>query len=117
MPVGRLLILRESTTAVIARNERWSGIAATEPFEAGWATEAVIFVRVLKAPVGPMPDARVELSPDGMRWLPEGTRFPIPGAEEALAMARIAHFGNWLRIAADFDAGSEATVMVTLHLK
>lgn len=110
-------MLRESTTAVVARNERWTGRAATEPHEAGWATEAVIFVRALKPSVGPMPDARVELSPDGMRWLSEGTTFPIPQAEDALVMARVAHFGNWLRVAADFADGSEATVMVTLHLK
>lgn len=110
-------MLRESTTAVVARNERWAGAAASEPYEAGWASEVIIFVRALKPSIGPMPDARVELSPDGMRWLPEGTTLTIPDGDDVLAMARVTHFGNWLRIAADFAAGSEATVMVTLHLK
>ena len=110
-------MLRESTTAVVARNETWRGRAATEPYEAGWAHEAVIFVRALKPPVGPLPEARVEISPDGMRWLPEGTRFPLPDRAEAITFARVRHFGNWLRVAADLRDGSEIVVLVTVHLK
>ena len=71
-------MLPENITAVVARNERWTGEAATEPYEAGWAREAVIFVRALKAPEGAPPLARVEISPDGMRWVPEGTEAPMP---------------------------------------
>ena len=94
-------LLRESTTAVVARNETWRGRAATEPYEAGWAQEAVIFVRALKPPVGPLSEARVEISQAGMRWVPEGTRFPLPDRAEAITFARVRHFGNWLRVAAD----------------
>jgi len=110
-------VLRESATVVIARNEVWRGDAATEPFEAGWATEALIFVRALKPPVGAMAQARIELSPDGMRWLPEGTAFALPTEDDAMTMARVSHFGNWLRIAADFDDGAELTLLVTMHVK
>ena len=107
----------ENTTAILARNEVWSGAAASEPYEVGWAREAVIFVRALKPPVGTMPKARVEISPDGMHWLPEGTVFELPATKDAVAAARISHFGNWLRIAAHFDDGASATVLVALHLK
>lgn len=110
-------MLPESFTAILARNETWSGYAATEPYEAGWAREAVIFVRTLKAPRGPQPFAEVEMSPDGIRWLPEGTRFSMPSEADGLVMARIAHFGNWLRVVARFDDGAQSTVLVTLHLK
>jgi len=110
-------VLRESATVVVARNETWRGSASTEPFEAGWAIEAVIFVRALKAPIGAMPEVRVEVSPDGIRWLPEGTRFALPAEEDAMTMARVSHFGNWLRIAADLHADTELTVLVTMHLK
>ena len=33
------------------------------------------------------------------------------------AVARVRHFGNWLRIAADLPSGAELTVLVTIHVK
>jgi len=110
-------MIRESHTAIVARNERWSGRAATEPYEAGWASEAMIFVRALAAASGDVGRARVEISPDGMRWVAEGTTFPLPAAPDAVTFARVAHFGNWLRIAADMPDGGAVTVLVTIHLK
>jgi hypothetical protein len=110
-------MIRESQTAVIARNERWSGHVATEPYEAGWAAEAVIFIRALADASGATGTARVEISPDGMRWVPEGTTFPLPAARDEVTFARLAHFGSWLRISADLPDGAELTVLVTFHLK
>ncbi|GLS32499.1 hypothetical protein SAMN04488498_12240 [Mesorhizobium albiziae] len=110
-------MLPENTTAIVARNERWSGAAASEPLEAGWAREAVIFVRALKTPKGTQPKARVEISPDGMRWVAEGTEVSMPAEEGGITVLRVKHFGNWLRVAANFTPGSECTVLVTLHLK
>lgn len=110
-------MLPETITAIVARNERWTGKAASEPYEAGWAREAVIFLRALKPPQGPQPRLRVEMSPDGMRWLPEGSETDMPTAQDGIAMLRVKHFGNWLRVAADFAEGSESTVLVSIHLK
>lgn len=110
-------MLPENVTAVVARNETWTGDAATEPFEAGWAREAVIFVRALKQPKGPPPVASVEISPDGMHWIPEGTRVPMPAEKDGIAVARLTCFGNWLRLSARFEEGAECTVLVTIHLK
>lgn len=110
-------MLPENITAIIARNERWSGEAASEPYEAGWAHEAVFFIRALKAPLGRAARGWVEISPDGMHWVREGTEFQMPSDLDSIAAARISHFGNWLRVAARFDEGAECTVLVTLHLK
>ncbi|TPM40566.1 hypothetical protein [Mesorhizobium sp. B2-3-4] len=110
-------MLPENITAIVSRNERWCGEAASEPYEAGWAREAVFFVRALKQPIGATATAWVEISPDGMHWLREGTEFALPDERDAVTMARLAHFGNWLRVAARFDDGAECTVLVTLHLK
>jgi hypothetical protein len=110
-------MLPENITAVIARNERWSAEAASEPYEAGWAREAIFFVRAINAPVGPAPMAWVEISPDGMRWVREGTEFRMPCERDGIACARVAHFGNWLRVATKFEDDAECTVLVTLHLK
>ena len=110
-------MLRESLTAVISRNETWTGASATEPYEAGWATEAVFFVRALKAGKGAPCEAHVEISPDGMRWIREGASLVLPTAVDGLALARVRHFGNWLRLACDLPDEAEATVLVSLHLK
>jgi hypothetical protein len=110
-------MLPENITAIVGRNDRWSGRAASEPYECGWAREAIVFVRALKAPKGKQPVARVEISPDGMRWLPEGTEAPMPAGKDGIIALRVKHFGNWLRVAADFADGAESTVLVTIHLK
>ena len=110
-------MLPENITAVIARNERWNGDAVSEPYEAGWAHEAVFFIRALKAPVGAAPKGWVEISPDGMHWVREGTEFTMPDEQDSIAVARIKSFGNWLRVATRFADGAECTVLVTLHLK
>ncbi|MDE1991421.1 MAG: hypothetical protein KGI75_02920 [Rhizobiaceae bacterium] len=110
-------MLPENITAIVTRNETWSGKAASEPYEVGWAKEAILFVRALKAPVGAVARAWIEISPDGMHWIPEGTTVDMPVQKDGLAAARVAHFGNWLRLAAEFDNGSSCAVLVTLHLK
>ena len=66
-------------TAVIERNRSWKGAFETEPYEAAWAGEAIFYVRALEA--NDVPEgtpARVQISPDGMRWCDEGTSFPLP---------------------------------------
>ncbi|AMJ63194.1 hypothetical protein [Bosea sp. PAMC 26642] len=110
-------MLPENLTAVVARNEIWTGESATEPYEAGWAKEAVVFVRALKEPKGALPKARIEISADGMHWAPEGSEFALPGAKDAVVFQRVAHFGNFLRVAASLPTGAEIVVLVTLHLK
>jgi hypothetical protein len=111
-------VLPHNVTAVVARNEIWTGICASEPYECGWAREAVIFVRALR--VAEMEDAvpaQVQISPDGIHWADEGTILFLPTNEEDVAFARVTEFGGWLRVAADIPDGAEITVLVTLHLK
>lgn len=109
-------MLPESTLAIVARNERWEGAAATEPYEAGWAREAVFFVRALDCHGAPG-TARVQVAPDGMHWVDEGTTFPLPTEPGASTLARVAHFGGFLRLVADLPPGAGLTVIVSLHLK
>lgn len=110
-------MLPENITAVVARNETWKGEAATEPFEAGWAREAVVFVRALKDPAGTQPTAWVEISPDGMHWVREGASLHMPAVKDGVAVARLTCFGNWLRLATRFEEGSESTVLITIDRK
>lgn len=110
-------MLPENLTAIVARNETWTGASASEPYEAGWAKEAIVFVRALKPPSGSLPQARIEISADGMHWCHEGSRFDLPAAENAVTFQRVAHFGNFLRVAVDLPEGAEITVLVSMHFK
>ncbi len=107
---------RQVYTAVVERNVTWAGAFATEPYEAGWAGEALIFIRVLSGGVSQQ-SAAVQVSPDGIRWLDEGTRIPLPAQRDGLTMARVTHFGNWLRLAGKLPPGQFCTVMVYFVLK
>ena len=110
-------MLRESVTYVIARNETWRGDCATEPVEAGWASEAVFFVRALGPTQGDMPQIRAQISPDGMRWADEGASVQMPTDVQDLQVLRVRHFGNWLRLAAELPDDAQCTVLVAVHLK
>jgi hypothetical protein len=112
--------LRESTTFPIERNVAWSGAFATEPAEAAWASEAIFFVRILKVEGrmdGTLSLARVQISPDGMHWVDEGTTFPLPTKVDEVAFARVSHFGGWLRVVGAVPGDAELTVIVYLVLK
>ena len=110
--------LPESTTTVLVRGETWHGAFASEPYEAGWAREAVIFVRLLKLEGDPgSAEISVDVSPDGMHWAEEGSRIEVPVEIGEVTFARLARFGNWLRISGRLPEGTSAQPLVTLHLK
>ena len=110
-------MIRRSHTAVVERNRVWSGTFQTEPYEAAWAGEAIFFVRTLEATgaVGGS-QARVQISPDGMRWCDEGTEVELC-ADAGVAFAKVENFGGYLRLAGELFDGAEVRVIVYLALK
>ena len=110
--------LAESTTSVLVRGETWHGAFASEPYEAGWAREALIFVRLLKLEGDPgSAEISVDISPDGLHWTEEGARIKVPAEVGEVAFAKVAQFGNWLRVSGRMPDGTSAQALVTLHLK
>ena len=65
--------MRRSYTAVVARNEPLAGEWATEPYEAGWATEALFFVRLL-----------VDVGDERLRPLAEAEPTPVVDHDAAV---------------------------------
>lgn len=109
--------MKQSHTTLLERNTEWQGAFETEPYEAGWASEAIFFVRVLesKGDIGDV-TAEAQISPDGMRWADEGSSLAIdPDAETTYC--RVSHFGNWLRLVGILPDGTSAKVIVYLTLK
>lgn len=111
-------MLRESHSAVLARNEEWRGEVATEPYEAGWALEAVIFLHALhiEGNLG-LALFRVQISPDGMHWVNEGSTFYAPSRTGDTRFVRVNGFGNWLRIVGTLPDGALLKPLVTFCLK
>lgn len=115
-------LMRNAYTAVIARGEWWDGPVQTEPYEAAWAAEALFFIRVMQTGDTKLSGAvdavaMVQISPDGMHWVDEGSAMRIPAHAGALAFMRVREFGGWLRLAVDVPAGLRIQVVATLALK
>ncbi len=105
--------MRSFQTTVLERKTGIHGAFATEPFEAGWAAEAIYFVEAHELAGGPL-HARAQISPDGIRWIDEGSACDLAGPGQAFV--RVAHFGGWLRLALDAPENSAGTALVTVHL-
>ena len=109
--------MREAITAVVARGDTWSGVVASEPYDVAWASEAVVFLRSLGAEGNPEQGrAWVQISPDGMRWIDEGSMLPIPRVDE-IASVRLSNFGTYLRVMTVLPEGSSFKALLTLSLK
>ncbi len=108
--------MRESYTAAVERNSVCGHDFASEPYEAAWADEAIFFIRVLEPGHKGRLKFAAEISPDGMRWCPEGTTCEIAQGSD-LAFLRIRHFGSWLRIRRLDRTKATPKVIVYLTLK
>ena len=112
-------LMRNAYTAVIARGDVWEQSVQTEPYEAAWAGEAIFFVHVMEVTGGGSGTAvaRVQISPDGLRWVDEGTALQIPAQPDTLSFARVSAFGGWLRLSVTVPPGLGIKVIATLALK
>ena len=109
--------MRESITAVVARGDTWTDVAASEPYDVAWASEAVIFLRTLEAEGNPeQARAWVQISPDGIRWVDEGSMLPVPSPGN-ISSVRIRNFGTYLRVMTVLPAGASIKALLTLSLK
>ena len=107
--------MRHCITVPLERHKDLSNCFATEPYECGWASEAIFFVRVQElAGEGATLTAAVQVSADGIHWADEGTALsPMTAAGDSFV--RVKHFGGWLRLAGRVD-GVEARMNVMIHL-
>ena len=108
---------RRSHTTVIERDRVWDGGFETEPCEAGWAGEALFFVRTLEAEAHlDNLRARVQISPDGLHWCDEGTELRLGDTAE-VTFAKVSGFGTYLRLVGELPDGVRLRVIVYVALK
>lgn len=105
--------MRNFYTATLERHTKFANDFATEPFETGWASEALFFVRIEEfSGSGPV-RARAQISADGVHWIDEGAAFePMAGIGDYFI--RLRHFGGWLRLVGTVDGEMEATIHLVL---
>ena len=107
--------MKEFYTSVVELRQPIKNIFLTEPYECGWANEALFFLTVHPE----MADfakivVRPKISPDGIHWIdaPAGaTSVDKPGT---IAIAQ-SHFGGWLCLELSL-AGATQSTLITLHL-
>lgn len=112
-------LVRESSTIPLERNVTWkAGAFATEPSECAWANQAIFFVRALNVS-GNMHnlEASVQISPDGMHWVDEGTTLLLPTEPDQITFCKVDHFGGWLRLVGEMPENATITLIVYLTLK
>ncbi|MES2416670.1 MAG: DUF6385 domain-containing protein [Bacteroidota bacterium] len=108
--------MRHFYASAVERRITKSGIIQSYPMEAGWASEAIFFVNVENiVGKGARLTASVQISPDGINWIDEGTIFPVI-EKEGHYYVKVNHFGNWLRINAQMEGGATNTITLSVHL-
>lgn len=107
--------MREFYTSVVELRQPFTGSVASEPYECGWADEAIFFVTVEESDANfGMIELRVQISADGIRWVDEGTDLaPITGP--GVTAAKVRHFGGWLRVCGEIS-GRSASALLSVRL-
>jgi hypothetical protein len=107
--------MRNFYTVVLERMKEYAGDFDTEPYECGWASEAMFFIRIHElSGKNVRLSSKVQVSVDGIDWIDEGTVFPAldkPGS----AFIKVKHFGGWLRLCNRLE-GTDPKLRVTVHL-
>lgn len=114
------MAMRRFFSAVLEQSNTFSADFCTEPFEAGWASEARWFVRILDASAGAAVEAMPQVSPDGLLWCddedrPDPMKLAANAAEPAMVSFKQREFGNWLRLKVRLS-GDQPKVKVLIYL-
>lgn len=107
--------MKEFYTSVIELRQPVNHQFSSEPYECGWADEALFFLTVHEE----MADfnhilVRPKISPDGVHWV-SAPCDAIQVNEPGLYAIAQSHFGGWLRLELSLE-GAAQTAMITLHL-
>lgn len=102
---------------MLERNTRITGALTTEPYEAAWATEARVFVRILELAPNTVLTVRPRISPDGLFWCDEGSQ-GLAMREAGLGSFALRDFGHWLQVEIGLEGPEPfARILVYLALK
>jgi hypothetical protein len=98
----------------VERNVEWPEEFAAQPYDAGWASEA-LFSYALRGPPPSGVGAGADLP--GRHDVSDESATLLLGGDAAQTCARVRHCGGWLRLAGRLPPGDSAAVTVCLVLK
>lgn len=104
--------MRQFSSTITERKVEFTGDFNTHPYEAGWASEAISFIRVEDLEGSGVLNAHIQISVDGVRWVDEGT-FHSPISEKGDYFVKVTHFGNYLRLRSTIE-GDNAKFKLTI---
>ena len=104
--------MRQFQTSVVEFEQEISNDFSTEPFECAWAGEAIFFIHIDEVDDADL-DAHVQISPDGVKWLDEGTNLTGLNRQDGF-FVRVDHFGGWLRLRFTGKGKISATIRLAL---
>lgn len=104
--------MQQNNTSVLARRIVIDSDYSSQPYEAGWAREAVIFVQVEGD--HPALTLATEISPDGITWIRRGDAVTL-APDATIAEMSLTAFGNWLRVTVN-GASPTATARILIHV-
>ncbi len=105
-------MVRNSYTAIVERNREFNGNFVTEPYEVGWASELIVFVRLLEGDSSGK--VYVEISPDGIHWCKEGTSWKLTDESDGITFCKLSNFGNWVRLSGEANGSFKCTVVYSM---
>lgn len=102
-------------TSVLARRVSVTDDFVTLPYEAGWASEALVFLQTEGA--HPALSVHADVSPDGINWI-RRTGSTSLAPDQVIAELPVDRFGNWLRVAVvGATVDTPARILVHVALK
>ena len=107
--------MKRFSTTVVEKRKLFQANFTTHPMETAWASEAIFFVHVenVEGESAALKLA-VQISPDGVNWVDEGTFFPVL-KKKGTTFARLSHFGGFLRLNGEIF-GKNPGFQLTVHL-
>ena len=107
--------MRNFYTVVLERMKFFTESFDTEPYETGWASEAMFFIRVHEMSGKNVKlNSMVQVSADGLEWIDLGTTFPTI-ERSGNYFIQVTHFGGWLRLRNEIS-GEHPSLKLTIHL-
>jgi hypothetical protein len=107
--------MRQFQTHVLDFKFAYESSFATEPFECGWASEAIFFVRIEEiAGTDTAVTLYADISVDGVHWTAEGATLG-PLARTGDYFFRVRHFGGFIRMRGEV-AGTAPRIQFTNNL-
>lgn len=107
--------MKQFYTVVLDRFKDFSGTYATEPYECGWADEAIAYFTIHQLAQGAVVKAKIQIAMDGIHWHDNGEVLQNLASEGYYLLKVAPNFGGWLRI--EFESTGSCILTPSLALK